>query len=73
MALITGSIEELKAMFYYNGENGGHIVLLFQEESRKATTLFHLPEDAMESSDVFQPVDIVEKCFCAAAVETLAG
>ena len=73
LTLLTTNIEEVKAMFHYRGENGGHVIVLFEEESSRAATLFHLPEDAMSSKKQFEPEDIIEKCFCAAAVDTLDG
>ena len=73
LILVKNNIEDLKAMFHYSGSRGGHVVLLFQEELRRVTTLFHLPDDVMGSKVKVEPVDIVEKCFCAAAVETSAG
>ena len=60
-------------MFHYHDNSGGHVLLLFQEESKRFATLFHLPEDVIGSTVEVKPVDILEKCFCAAAVETLAG
>ena len=64
-------------MFHYSGSGGGHVVLLFQQEDlrrvTRVTTLFHLPDDVMVSNVRVEPVEIVEKCFCAAAVETKTG
>ena len=74
LTLVKNNIEDLKSMFHYSGSGGGHVVLLFQQEDlRRVTSLFHLPDDVMLSKVKVEPVDIVEKCFCAAAVETKAG